>query len=101
MEAGSAGEALHVLKQHELDRLLVQCPALPVLLMSGSATEEVAARCSCCFLKKPFTMRDLVARLHEALRGTQKRLSDARPGERSHRRASLAVRADLGSAHAG
>jgi DNA-binding response OmpR family regulator len=41
-------------------------PTLPVLLVLGSEPEQVAARYG-CFLRKPFSIADLTAKVHALL----------------------------------
>jgi CheY-like chemotaxis protein len=84
-EAGSAGEAIRALELHDVDLLVTDIqmpevsglelaeaaraehPALPILLISGSAPEELAAACGCSFLRKPFSIADLSSKVQELL----------------------------------
>jgi len=84
-EAGSAREAMRALEQHDIDLLVtdIHMPevtgielaesarakdaALPILLMSGSEPDQIGPDCGCAFLRKPFSFRELAAKVRELL----------------------------------
>jgi DNA-binding NtrC family response regulator len=100
-EAGSAREAMRALERHDTDLLVTDIqmpevsglqlfeaaraedPAISILLMSGSAPEQIAANCGCSFLMKPFSFGDLSARVRQLLSIQQRRASAAAPPERA------------------
>jgi len=95
-EAGSAREALRALEEHDIDLLVtdilmpevtglelaeaarVEDPALPILFISGSEPEQSAAYCGCSFLRKPFSLGDLAAKVRDLLPVEEKRAAAPR-----------------------
>ena len=94
--AGSARKAMPALERHDIDLLITDMqmpevtglelaraaraedPALPILLISGSEAEQSAVNCGCSFLMKPFSFRDLAARVRDLLPTEPKRAAAPR-----------------------